>query len=277
MHVVRDCPFARAVWADFLDGEPDSRFFEPDLKRWSLYYLSSRSNVVDPTLFAGTCWLLWKNRNSLIFEGEQKTHAHIQFDAKQLKTRIRNAFEQESRIFGAGGLRERRLISWEPPQPGWLCVNTDGSVIQANESTSCGGIIRGDDGRFVKAFSANLGGGSITRAELAGIVHGLKLAWEEGARKVLLQTDSNTAVTLIASATTNHPHYTTVAEIRRWLERPWQVKIEHVYREANFVADYLASLGHSLAVGMHVFDVPSTMLLYWLYFDRVGVQTPRLV
>ncbi|CAL1357025.1 unnamed protein product [Linum trigynum] len=79
---------------------------------------------------------------------------------------------------------------------------------------TCGGIVRGDYGRFVRAFTANLGGGSITRAELAGIAFGLRLPWEEGVRKVILQTDSCTAKILIENATPQHPHYTYVAEIR---------------------------------------------------------------
>ncbi|CAI0450237.1 unnamed protein product [Linum tenue] len=137
--------------------------------------------------------------------------------------------------------------------------------------------MRGSDGRFIKAFTANLGGGSITRAELAGIVYGLDLAWEQGARKVLLQTDSVTAKALIDSATEQHMHYTQVAEIRRRLDRDWTVRIDHVFREANFAADHLASIGHSHPVGVHVMDRPTTSLLYWLFFDRVGSETPRFV
>ncbi|CAI0546516.1 unnamed protein product [Linum tenue] len=186
LHVLRDCPYARATWADLLGEEPDSRFFEQDIHRWSLYYISDKSDTIDSTLFAGTCWLLWKNRNGYVFRGELKTHAQIQFHAKQLRDQTIQALEKENAIFGGGGLREQRQIGWQPPAQDWVCVNTDGSVTISPESTSCGGIIRGSDGRFLKAFTANLGGGSITRAELAGIVYGLDLAWEQGARKVEL-------------------------------------------------------------------------------------------
>ncbi|CAI0545592.1 unnamed protein product [Linum tenue] len=158
-----------------------------------------------------------------------------------------------------------------------MCVNTDGSVIQSQSSTSAGGVIRDDNGRFVKAFAVNLGGGSITRAELAGIEHGVKLAWAAGASKVLIQTDSTTAISLIESATQEHPHYRHIAEIRRWISRDWQVKLEHVYRETNYTADYLASLGHSLPIGLHVYELPSSTMAYWLYFDSIGVQTPRYI
>ncbi|CAI0547219.1 unnamed protein product, partial [Linum tenue] len=233
IHIIRDCPFARATWADMLGAEPDSLFLEPDIKRWSHFYLSGRSQIIDSTLFAGVSWLLWKNRNGLVFRSELKTHTHIQVQAKQLREQLLKAFEKEMKVFGDGGLRVRRDVGWQPPAPNWVCVNTDGSVNSFPGSTACGGIVRGDDGRFIRAFMTNLGGGSITCAELTGIVYGLRLAWEEGARKVVLQTDSATAKSLIETASSNHPHYTWVAEVRRWLERPWTVRIDHVYREAN--------------------------------------------
>ncbi|CAI0399883.1 unnamed protein product [Linum tenue] len=123
------------------------------------------------------------------------------------------------------------------------------------------------------AYSVNLGGGSITSAQLAGIAHGLQIAWGRGCRKVALQTDSSTAISLIQSANTTHPHHTLVDFIRRLLEREWEVSVSHVFREANFVADHLASVGHSLSMGVHVLDYPGPALRYWLYFDTIGVQT----
>ncbi|CAL1405060.1 unnamed protein product [Linum trigynum] len=102
IHVVRDCPFARATRAGLLEDEPDTTFFEPHIHRWSLHFLSGRSNIVDSTIFASTCWLLWKNRNDL-FQSELKTHEQIQFITKQLRQQIHTAFEQESTIFVAGG------------------------------------------------------------------------------------------------------------------------------------------------------------------------------
>ncbi|CAI0435262.1 unnamed protein product [Linum tenue] len=168
------------------------------------------------------------------------------------------------------------MISWQRPPTDWFCLNTDGSVAGAQGSTA-GGVIRDEAGRFVRAFSANLGAGSITYAELAGIAFGLRLAWDEGCRKVKVQTDSATAAQLIHDATPGHIHFVQVATIRELLAREWEVQIDHVFREGNVVADYLASVGYSLPVGVHVFENPSPLLSRWLYFDLLGVQTPRSV
>ncbi|CAI0389172.1 unnamed protein product [Linum tenue] len=68
------------------------------------------------------------------------------------------------------------FINWQKPPPGWVALNSDGSVVLASGSASAGGVIRDSSGQFMKGFSVNLGGGSITHAELSGIAHGLHSA-----------------------------------------------------------------------------------------------------
>ncbi|CAI0418219.1 unnamed protein product [Linum tenue] len=123
----------------------------------------------------------------------------------------------------------------------------------------------------------NLGGGTITRAELMGIRQGLQVAWDLGVRKAVLRSDSKSAVELIASATTSSPHFQLVSQVRRLINQEWEVRVEHTYREGNVVADYLASTGYNLLVGVHIVSVPSPMMQHWLLFDLVGSVTPRLI
>ncbi|CAN1164631.1 Putative ribonuclease H protein At1g65750 [Linum perenne] len=59
--------------------------------------------------------------------------------------------------------------------------------------------------------------------------------------------------------------------------RDWQVSVHHIFREANFAADYLANLGQSLQLGVHVLDSPDSVLADWLRFDLVGSCTTRLI
>ncbi|CAN1794637.1 hypothetical protein LINPERHAP1_LOCUS20370, partial [Linum perenne] len=42
-----------------------------------------------------------------------------------------------------------------------------------------------------------------------------------------------------------HQYTLQVLEFQDWLQRDWEVKVKHVYREANHAADYLANLGHN--------------------------------
>ncbi|CAI0542875.1 unnamed protein product [Linum tenue] len=110
-----------------------------------------------------------------------------------------------------------------------------------------------------------------------GIIQGLQCAWELGVRKAVLQTDSKAAVELISSASSLHPHYQLVLQVRRLRERQWETEIEHVFREGNVAADFLASTGHSLPLGVHLISIPSPLLNFWLLYDLEGNQSPRLI
>ncbi|CAI0550388.1 unnamed protein product [Linum tenue] len=169
------------------------------------------------------------------------------------------------------------LIAWQPPPTGWSCLNTDGSVLYSQGSSTAGGVIRREDGRLIRAFTANLGGGSITRAELMGICIGLRIAWEEGVRKVEVHSDSKAALALIQSAPEGSSHYNRVVQICRLIVREWQINLKHVFREANVVADHLASLGHSLGNGEHLIHATTPSLSHLLLHDVLGIQSSRLV
>ncbi|CAL1367079.1 unnamed protein product [Linum trigynum] len=130
----------------------------------------------------------------------------------------------------------RQEIRWDPPARGWVALNTDGSV--KNGQAAAGGVLRDDSARILKAFAGNIGEVSITRAELEGMVHGLKMAWDEGFRRVVLQTDSQAAIRLIEGAEERTPHFLAVQSARRLLDRDWQVRLVHVFREGNYAADY---------------------------------------
>ncbi|CAN1123627.1 Putative ribonuclease H protein At1g65750, partial [Linum perenne] len=152
--------------------------------------------------------------------------------------------------------RQTQLIAWRPGDGGWSTLNTDGSRISSTGATSIGGLIRNEKGEFVRAFCANIGDCSITRAELRAIVEGLKLAWSLGLRRVVVQTDSRAAVSI--------------------LQKGVGMQHQHVYREANCAADHLANLGHSFVIGMYLFDFPDASLAHWLRYDLIGVALPRV-
>ncbi|CAN1746544.1 hypothetical protein LINPERHAP1_LOCUS2822 [Linum perenne] len=77
-----------------------------------------------------------------------------------------------------------------------------------------------------------------------------------GIRKVAIQTDSAAAITLLQNVGVS--------------------RHSHVYREANQCADYLANLGHSYCIGLHLFSSPDISLAHWLRYDLVGVALPRV-
>ncbi|CAN1161711.1 Putative ribonuclease H protein At1g65750 [Linum perenne] len=170
------------------------------------------------------------------------------------------------------------LIGWRLGDEGWYTLNTDGSLIPTTSSAAAGGVIRDDQGRFVLAFSSNLGSCSIVRAEIWAILEGMVLAWDKGIRKLRIQTDSVSAVQLLTDMRgLLHKHSNLVNLFQDYKSRPWEVSIEHIFREANNAADFLANSGHQLDLGTTVFDLPCPTLLNWLRYDLISVCLPRRV
>ena len=52
-----------------------------------------------------------------------------------------------------------------------------------------------------------------------------------------------------------------IRAIQELLRRNWHMEITHVYKEANFAADYLATLACFILLGLHVFNYPPTGVL----------------
>ena len=61
------------------------------------------------------------------------------------------------------------------------------------------------------------------------------------------------------------------------MNRHWNVWMAHVFRESNRVADSLANLGHSMSLGLHVFNSPPNYCRAFLNEDARGVSLPRRI
>ncbi|KAK4274018.1 hypothetical protein QN277_017310 [Acacia crassicarpa] len=72
---------------------------------------------------------------------------------------------------------------------------------------------------------------------------GLNLAWDEGFRRVLVESDSRILVMKLLQR--KHDRYSTMVyqQIIEMLARDWEVKIAHVPRIQNALADGLAKEG----------------------------------
>ena len=55
------------------------------------------------------------------------------------------------------------------------------------------------------------------------------------------------------------------------------MKFDHVYREANRVAECLANLARSFAQGVHVLDTPPARCRDLIFSDCTGISFPRSI
>ncbi|CAN1130915.1 Putative ribonuclease H protein At1g65750 [Linum perenne] len=228
--------------------------------------------------FGVTVWILWRARNKLIFERTLQPAPVLAEQCKFWNNLVLSSWKTNQLGREAPGkARQTQLIAWRPGEEGCFILNTDGSRYNHSGSTAIGGLIRDDCSRFVQAFTTNMGNCSITRAELSAIVQGLKLAWSIGIRRLIIQSDSRTAISILHNGATNHQHAADDTRFDELIARSWDISIVRVYREANCGADYLANLRHSCSFGLHLLLHPDTSLARWLRYDLTGVAVPRVI
>ena len=136
-------------------------------------------------------------------------------------------------------------------------------------------------GSWITGFARNNGICSSVTAELWAVYIGLQLTWDRGYRKVILESDSSVVVGLMnGDKVSMDRNCTLIMKIRDMLDRAWEVRTVHIYREANCVADWLTNFGLSRDVIDRQSDVltdPPSGLYTLLYYDLIGSTIPRLI
>ncbi|XP_015936169.1 uncharacterized protein LOC107462117 [Arachis duranensis] len=278
IHMLRDCPVASRVWVKLIHHEHIHDFFRAPFNAWIRWNLAMDLGTTKQgnwnTQFLVTCWWLWKWRNQEIFNPPfQRPMQPLPFILKQVKL-IQEAFKKE-------GQRKNKIetnICWECPPEDWMKVNTDGAAKGNPGMAGCGGLIRNYQGRWIAGFVANIGYCTAYYAELWGVYYGLKTAWELGMRKIILEVDSKAVVDVIKGATNFNKHpEAIVRKIVKILQRKWQTKLVHSYREGNRGADCMANESLFTEPGYHFIDQPSTKLRSILADNCRGATLPRLI
>ncbi|CAN1138929.1 Putative ribonuclease H protein At1g65750 [Linum perenne] len=224
-------------------------------------------------------WLIWKARNERVFENASVTSDQLRLRVHFWIAGVRETMKAYSQSISNTTVRRREsLLSWIHPPDDWVKVNTDGSVRAPDNLAAAGGFVRNSHGRILGAFSANLGSCSVMRAELRGADLGLQLAWNLGVKKVILELDSRAAVQSInGEEEFDSRHGPILFHIRQMMQKNWNVKVQHSYRETNRVADLLANWGHDLRLGVHQFSQCPPHIAREIVNDCIRVAFPRLI
>ncbi|CAN0880076.1 Putative ribonuclease H protein At1g65750 [Linum grandiflorum] len=103
------------------------------------------------------------------------------------------------------------------------------------------------------------------------VVDEMERAWQLGVSHFEIQVDSVAALALFqAEGPCEHQHANLVLTFQRLCKWSRLIRLRHVYREANHVADFLAGFDHSLDLGSHEIFLPLADLSRWLLFDTIG-------
>ncbi|KAK3193441.1 hypothetical protein Dsin_024751 [Dipteronia sinensis] len=275
-HVFRSCEKSCFVWEDICKGITRSHLFICDWDDWLMQNLKNNrlvfGKVAGYLLFAVSLWFIWKWRCKEIFDPNFRFPPYPGLIIKRFLDNWLNANYADSKKVDLNPC----YIAWSPPLEGWVKLNVDGSLNPNSGSIAAGGVIRDHKKNWLCGFAVKRGIGSVVEAELWGLLEGLKIALKAGFRKILVDSDSQNSVKLLSNPTPpNHPLFSLIQSCKALLEEHWCCYVQHNYRESNRVADMLASLGHSLDLGISFFEKPPQQILGVLDDDAKGVAFAR--
>ncbi|KAJ1409311.1 Ribonuclease H domain [Sesbania bispinosa] len=222
---------------------------------------------------------IWHARNAFIFEA---VTLNPSCTVVQIHHRIAEAVcvfivaNDQSPASGSVAFVSTVWVKWNPPDLGWIKLNTDGSVNAHHHLVACGGIFRNHHGNFVLAFAQKLAPTSILEAELLAILYGLELAWTRQFNKLLVEVDSTSAIRLVQLGCKNtHALFNTVSRIQHLVKRNWLVRFHHVFREANQPVGLFAAYGLSQDSSVNLFTKIPSFLSLSFTADTIGTWFPR--
>ncbi|CAA7017011.1 unnamed protein product [Microthlaspi erraticum] len=277
-HVLRDCPAIAGIMTRIVPRGKQQIFFALPLMEWLFENLGENAETgFGPwsTMFAIVTWWAWKWRCGNIFGDGKLWRDRVKF--------VKEYAKEMSRVLSkcGGGTnvnRAERLISWTPPLVSWVKLNTDEASRGNPGLASAGGVLRNGEGQWCGGFALNIGRCTAPMAELWGVYYGLCIAWEKGITRLELEVDSLIVVGFLKTGMTDsHPLSFLVHLCHGFISKDWEVRVTHVLREANRLADGLANYAFSLPLGLHFLDSVPSDLLVVLSDDERGVSRSRQV
>ncbi|KAE8736038.1 hypothetical protein F3Y22_tig00000218pilonHSYRG00238 [Hibiscus syriacus] len=145
---------------------------------------------------------------------------------------------------------------WNKPEQNWVKANADGAMGGALGTAAAGGVMCDHHGNWIRGFSRSIGICNALKVELWALHDILVMVWSMGFRKVEVESDCKTAVSLINNRSSGMDGCTIVKLIKDLLAREWEVKVSYSCRETNMVADKLAAMARGRVIGTKIYEEP---------------------
>lgn len=266
LHCLRDCPMVRRIWQHL--GFIESSFLQQsDVHIWLKQGATGSNN----TLFIACVWWVWKSRNAKCFNEESIPFTRLFLSIINLAQIFKICFQKGDTLPNSV-----RQITWQGNDREGTILNVDGSCLGNPGPTGFGGLVRTLEGGWLFGFCGHIGFSDVLKAELSGILFGLRLAWDRGYKTLICYTDSLNAKILITDQDITYHRYAAILQdIRDLMKLPWSVELVHTLREGNQCADLLAKKGAASEAGLQIFNTPPPDLKVSLIGDATGVSFPR--
>ncbi|GKU99327.1 hypothetical protein SLEP1_g12195 [Rubroshorea leprosula] len=194
-------------------------------------------------LFHGSCPL------------EVKTEIEVECNKPDISKELHTTFS----------VKKEAPLSWRPPPSSWVKLNIAGSKADTNAAAAAGGIIRDDSGQWILGFNLNIGACTRLGVELWALFHGMKLLWEKGYKKVVVESTSLQAVECVKVVPSQMDRHCALIELcRNLLKRNWNCTVNHIQPEENLCADWLAAHSDGPSMDLTVFNTPPPKLIPFL-------------
>ncbi|KAF7813490.1 ribonuclease H [Senna tora] len=136
-------------------------------------------------------------------------------------------------------------------------MSTDGAVYRSSRKAGCGGLIRDQDGCWVRGFKKRIGITSPLTVELWGIFYGLSLAWNIQASRVEIESDSINIIKYLNKEASNELEDNHVMKkIKELISRDWEISFSFIPSKLNRCVDYLAKESLSASWNLDILDSP---------------------
>ena len=128
-------------------------------------------------------------------------------------------------------------------------------------------------------FSIKLGSCSKTEAEIWAVIYGLRMAWDQGIRRLVVEVDSSPVAKCLNTKEKGSSKTGNLMEVCiQLIQQQQEVVIKHVYREANQVVDLLANLAMDHPIGeLKSWTSPSTASCRLIQMEKTGTFWARRV
>lgn len=234
-HIFRKCKRAKGIWAELIPACDRRMLDSLSFDTWFTKNIRGKTQFDTRInwghVFATAMWWLWRWRNEVVFKNHEREQS------KKIKWIIQQSHEA-ARAFAKAktpgviskGPGSEQTMRQEFPK-GWTLINTDACFNSENDSTGCGGVMRNDEGEWVAGFSCMTKVNNSSEAECWALMQAVKWAWSKGCKKVWFQSDSKEIVGWLNSdCDPRGPLGDMIGNCRRWLNKPWEVKISYLPR-----------------------------------------------
>ncbi|KAK9139538.1 hypothetical protein Scep_009219 [Stephania cephalantha] len=166
-----------------------------------------------------------------------------------------------------------RRVAWNCPPTSWVKVNADGESKENGRQAFFGGCIRDEQGKWLLGYMGTAGSNkSNLIAELMSMKEGLDLAWALNYKKLVVESDSLEAIELIKGKVRERYYVAAlVADCKKLINQDWSVRIVHITKEANQVADHMANLAVDSSFNYETMASPPDSVQPFLLADSMGI------